>query len=268
MIKHGFPPYLECSSKGDSRFSAFFARVKGRGNRSIEQIYQSAKRFAGEANSEDWRANKGKQASNQLEVSSLYRALWREYISENPQLMQILLDANGLQDMFGTPGSACQATELWDIRIEKMLQDLSTSGHIRVTNKRQGSPVKPDDDELVIPVDRTNPVLGNQHILKDVNDPKARHKVIEYCREDIVKDIAQDGPISKQIDVITQKLIAGESICLDCWCAPLPCHGDVLRGFVIERAWRLQMQLPLAQTKDTVDEKIEIVNSPAQARLF
>ena len=43
MIKHGNPPYLECSSRGDKRFSAFYARIKGK---TIEEIYQSAKIFA------------------------------------------------------------------------------------------------------------------------------------------------------------------------------------------------------------------------------
>ena len=46
MIRHGSPPYLECSSKGDKRFSAFSARIRARGNRSIEEVYQAAKVFS------------------------------------------------------------------------------------------------------------------------------------------------------------------------------------------------------------------------------
>lgn len=45
MIKHGEPPYLECSSKGDKRFSAFYARLKSKDNRPIEDLYQSHKFF-------------------------------------------------------------------------------------------------------------------------------------------------------------------------------------------------------------------------------
>jgi hypothetical protein len=45
MIQHGTAPFLECSSRGDRRFSAFAARIKSRGNKSIEEIYQAAKRF-------------------------------------------------------------------------------------------------------------------------------------------------------------------------------------------------------------------------------
>ena len=46
MIRHAAAPFLECSSRGERRLSAFAARIHGRGNRSIENIYQAAKVFA------------------------------------------------------------------------------------------------------------------------------------------------------------------------------------------------------------------------------
>jgi len=45
MIRHGEPPYFECSTVGDRRFSAFVARIAGRGHLAIEHIYQAAKVF-------------------------------------------------------------------------------------------------------------------------------------------------------------------------------------------------------------------------------
>lgn len=40
MIMHGNSPYLECSSRGDKRFSAFYAVVAINNKRlSIEQFY-------------------------------------------------------------------------------------------------------------------------------------------------------------------------------------------------------------------------------------
>lgn len=45
MIRIGDPPYLECSSKGDKRFSAYFARLKSHNNSSVEEVYQAAKVF-------------------------------------------------------------------------------------------------------------------------------------------------------------------------------------------------------------------------------
>lgn len=115
MIKHGKPPYLECSSKGDKRFSAFYAKVNGR---SIEDQYQGFKVFADGSTNLSWKLAKGRCAINQDEANKLYERLWREYINENPELLEIILRANGLSDIFGQPGHMCQATILWKIRSE------------------------------------------------------------------------------------------------------------------------------------------------------
>jgi hypothetical protein len=55
MIKHGSHPYLECSSRGDRRFSAFHARPKSLGGRSIEEGYQGMKVFKGGVTGLKWR---------------------------------------------------------------------------------------------------------------------------------------------------------------------------------------------------------------------
>ena len=116
MIRHGEAPFLECSSKGDKRFSAFSARIRGRDNRSIEEIYQAAKVFEDGSSGLTWREAKGKTAVNMDSVRKLYSALWDEYIAENPHLIPVLTSASGLSDIFGQNGHACQATELWRIR--------------------------------------------------------------------------------------------------------------------------------------------------------
>lgn len=114
MIRHGVAPFLECSSLGDRRFSAFCARVNGK---SIEEQYQSAKRFDGELfPHQNWRDRKGFRASNQTEVRALYTRLWNQYITEHSELLPVLKAASGVSDIFGQPGSVCQATELWRIR--------------------------------------------------------------------------------------------------------------------------------------------------------
>lgn len=115
MIKHGEPPYLECSSRGDKRFSAFYARIKSRDNRTIEEIYQSNKIISG-LPIREWRKAKGLMADNQVECNELYSKLWDEYIKENPELLIVLKQATGLSDIFGQKGHCCQATELWRIR--------------------------------------------------------------------------------------------------------------------------------------------------------
>ena len=118
MIKHGNSPYLECSSKGDKRFSAFYARIKARGNKSIEELYQAFKVFEDGSTGLTWKEVKGRKAVNQAEAARFYSQLWDEYIWENQNLVRELICATGLSDMFGQEGHCCQATELWRIRQE------------------------------------------------------------------------------------------------------------------------------------------------------
>lgn len=116
MIKHGIEPFLECSSRGDQRFSAFFARIKNYENRTIEEIYQASKVFEDGSTGLSWQQAKGARAVNQDECRLLYAKLWDEYMKENPHLLKIIIAATGLSDQFGQPGHCCQATELWRIR--------------------------------------------------------------------------------------------------------------------------------------------------------
>lgn len=113
MIRHGEAPYLECSSKGDKRFSAFYATV---GGSSIESLYQGYKVFEDGSTDLTWREAKGKKAVNQKEAAQLYSKLWDQYIHNNPELLEVLKGASGLSDVFGQEGHCCQATELWRIR--------------------------------------------------------------------------------------------------------------------------------------------------------
>ena len=116
MVKHGIAPFLECSSKGDGRFSAFLARLRAYNGKSIEEIYQAAKVFEDGSTGLHWRKAKGKKCINPDQVRKLYSELWDQYLAENPDLMPILTSATGLSDLFGQAGHACQATELWRIR--------------------------------------------------------------------------------------------------------------------------------------------------------
>lgn len=115
MIRHGEAPYLECSSKGDTRFSAFYARLRCRGDQTIEQLYQGAKVIGG-VDGFHWRMAKGRVPDNPEYCAMFYSWLWEMYIWENPHLMVVLKAASGLSDVFGQAGHQCQATELWRIR--------------------------------------------------------------------------------------------------------------------------------------------------------
>ena len=115
MIRHGSAPYLECSSRGDKRFSAFFARPRILGGRSIEEAYQAMKLFADGTTGLSWRQAKGRQAINADACAEAYAQWWRAWVDEQ-QLVDVLCEASGLSDMFGQAGHVCQATVLWEIR--------------------------------------------------------------------------------------------------------------------------------------------------------
>lgn len=118
MLTYGKEPFLECSSRGDKRFSPFYARVNGR---SIEEQYQAAKIFDDGSTGLNWKEAKGRRAINAAECVVLYEKLWRQYISEHPGLIEVLKRASGLSDMFATKGAVNQAQVLWKIRNEQMI---------------------------------------------------------------------------------------------------------------------------------------------------
>jgi hypothetical protein len=118
MIRHGVAPYLECSTRGDRRFSAMCAVIAAKDGtfRTIESMYQAAKVFEDGTTGLRWREAKGRRAINQDVCAVYYGQLWDYYISRNPYLLDVLRAVSGLSDMFGQPGHCCQATELWRIR--------------------------------------------------------------------------------------------------------------------------------------------------------
>lgn len=116
MLKFGSEPFLECSSKGDRRFSAFYARIKSRGNKSIEELYQAYKIFNDGSTGLSWKQAKGRVPINPQACHKYYRLLWQEYMDENPELLLVLKTSTGLSDVFGQKGHCCQARELWRIK--------------------------------------------------------------------------------------------------------------------------------------------------------
>lgn len=123
MIKYGEAPYLECSSKGDKRFSAFYARPTGKifQGRSIEELYQARKVFEDGSTGLSWKEAKGRKAVNMQDCTEYYSQLWNVYMMQNPDLLDILAKTTGVSDMFGQEGHCCQATELWRIKQELCL---------------------------------------------------------------------------------------------------------------------------------------------------
>lgn len=121
MIRFGDSPYLECSSKGDKRFSAFYARIKRRRNQTIEELYQGMKMIDGCISGLSIKEAKGKKPINIEQCRSFYSLLWDEYFDENPNLLlEIGYQYKGFSDVFGQTGHACQAEEVYRIVNERL----------------------------------------------------------------------------------------------------------------------------------------------------
>lgn len=120
MISVGKAPILECSSKGDRRFSALYARIRWRGNKSIEELYQARKMFEGCQSGFSFKEAKGRLPLNIEDCHAFYSQLWDEYFDENPDLLLEISQYNGFSDIFGQPGRACQAIEIYRIAKERL----------------------------------------------------------------------------------------------------------------------------------------------------
>ncbi len=121
MNKFGTPPYLEGSSRGDSRFSAFYAQIKSRDNQDINRIYQAAKVFKDGKPSTPGRLREGITHINKKEILNIYRGLWMLYFQENPELIEVLTNATGISDIYPVDGGVCQSEVLWSIREQYLL---------------------------------------------------------------------------------------------------------------------------------------------------
>ena len=103
-------------------------------------------------------------------------------------------------------------------------------GYIRLGNFNRGMApdAAPEPGEACVPVDRTNPVLGNRHILHNTRDLAERARVIAAYRRDMDADFAAGGPMSLAVRDLAERVRRGECIVAMCHCLPRPCHGEVI----------------------------------------
>lgn len=108
-----------------------------------------------------------------------------------------------------------------------MSDHVTILGTVRIGSKRARSAGQPRLGESVISVDRTNPVLGNRHVLRNHLDDVERAKVIAAYEADLIADEqGTGGPMTRAIERIADRVKAGENVILMCWCAPeRDCHA-------------------------------------------
>ncbi|MGG1659496.1 DarT1-associated NADAR antitoxin family protein [Brevibacillus sp. NRS-1366] len=112
---------LECSSKGDKRFSAFYAKVTIFGKfDSIENHYQLSKRF-GDFVPSTWKDAKGKTPTHfevkgksfDLKYMSMwYDLLWVKYLDVHPELLEYAATFDDFNDIFKGKSINCQADSI------------------------------------------------------------------------------------------------------------------------------------------------------------
>lgn len=125
------------------------------------------------------------------------------------------------------------------------------TGSIRLGNKRAASQAKPVEGDISIDIDRSNPVLGNRHILSDHRSRNARIRCIEAFRMDMEEDGRRNGPMTKATKEIARLVLEGKSVILNCWCYPKPCHGDVIKWKVLESIRKIAPEYRVLTTSDS-----------------
>ncbi|MBN3376243.1 hypothetical protein CF087_20620 [Clostridium botulinum] len=115
---------LECSSKGDKRFSAFYARIKLFDKcDSIENHYQLSKRI-NDFVPKTWKDMKGKKPTHihingkdyDLKYTiAFYELMWVKYLDKNPDLVEYAKQFDDFHDIFSSRRAAvCQADAIRD----------------------------------------------------------------------------------------------------------------------------------------------------------
>ena len=105
---------LECSSKGDKRFSSFYAVVAFNGiTDTIENHYQKCKRniaghMAGKGHNVAYVLIAGKQYEPAI-LTPFYRYLWFKYLKNNKELVEHARQFDDFNDMFKGKCVNCQA---------------------------------------------------------------------------------------------------------------------------------------------------------------
>lgn len=157
---------LECSSKGDKRFSALYAQVHVNGVfDTIENHYQKAKLFK-DKNGKlkqvgDWREAKGKKpvafliSNYQLPLSfglMFYKLLWYKYLKSNPELEEVLLEYDDYNDIFTSKTAYCNQAEV----IKDYIQD---SHGVKYNKEDRGKQLKKSCKPLLDILNNKNTVI-------------------------------------------------------------------------------------------------------------
>lgn len=91
------------------------------------------------------------------------------------------------------------------------------------------------------PIYRGGSILGNPYT--SIKDRKTKAMHVVNSKEEAIKryasyfDMMYSGNLDFQtlVDEIYEKYKSGETIFLECYCAPNPCHGDIIKKKLEQR---------------------------------
>lgn len=101
------------------------------------------------------------------------------------------------------------------------------SSYVRVVSRRVGG-TKPLANESIVDISRTS-VLGNPFFMRTESE---RNDVIEKFRVHLGAQFYAQTPVWQAVEALAERVRNGEHLALSCWCAPLPCHGDVIKNAI------------------------------------
>jgi len=111
-------------------------------------------------------------------------------------------------------------------------------GKILVVNKRKNG-VKAPVGYKVFDISGTSRNLGNPFTVEKYG---GRDGCIAEFRKNWKSFVELEG-VKEQLMVMVNEVIAGNDIALSCWCAPLNCHGNVIKELIEKKIEVMTEQL-------------------------
>jgi hypothetical protein len=73
-------------------------------------------------------------------------------------------------------------------------------------------------------------VLGNPYV---IGSDGSRHDVLDKYRAWLREQYRHDGAVRRALRTLAMRYLTDGQLTLICWCAPQPCHAEVIRDAVL-----------------------------------
>ena len=79
-------------------------------------------------------------------------------------------------------------------------------------------------------------MLGNPYV---IGSDGSRHDVLDKYRAWLREQYRHDGAVRRALRTLAMRYLTDGTLTLICWCAPQPCHAEVIRDAVLGmvQAW-------------------------------